>query len=218
MTVSSEARERVVLERLRDRYEHQGYSFYTYPPRELLPTFLGQYRPDAVAMKDDGGVVIEIKDHMANKTRLSELARLFAGQSGWHLSIVTLDDSPGEELIRPYSEDRIEKALKEIEQLSRSGETRAAFILAWAAWEAAGRNLLGRKASESIGPIAPAQMAETLTQEGWLDEGSARRLWDLARIRNAIIHGDLDKDVDQHTVEFVNAVTRGLLQHVSQGL
>jgi uncharacterized protein YutE (UPF0331/DUF86 family) len=216
MSVNAESKEHIVLERLRDRYEHQGYSFYTHPPRELLPSFLGPYRPDAVAMKGNEGIVIEIKDRVIDKAqpRLSELARLFAGQSKWRLSIVTLDASQGEELIRASSRERIEKTLIEIEQLSQAGQRRAAFVLAWAAWEAAGRTLLARQTNKAVGPLAPNQMTETLTQEGLLDEDSARRLWDLARIRNAIVHGDLDREVDQQSVESLNAATRHLLQQM----
>jgi uncharacterized protein YutE (UPF0331/DUF86 family) len=213
MPISSESREHAILERLRDQYEHQGYSFYTHPSRELLPTFLGQYRPDAVALKGDEGIIIEIKGR-ANKTelRLSEITRLFAGQTKWRFSIVNVDDFPGEELIRLYSPDRIEKALQEAQQLSQTGHTRAAFVLAWAAWEAAGRILLAPDTEPGVSPLSPTQMTQMLTQDSFLDEASARRLWNLARIRSAVVHGDLDKEVDQEAVTFLIAIARHLLE------
>ena len=44
-------RERLVLERLRETYEREGYEFFLQPSGDILPPFLRGFRPDAIALK-----------------------------------------------------------------------------------------------------------------------------------------------------------------------
>ena len=54
-------RERLVLDRLKETYEHQGYQFFIEPLPQMLPPFLGGVRPDALALKPGDNQVIEVK-------------------------------------------------------------------------------------------------------------------------------------------------------------
>src|ERR1700676_243772 len=102
MAINAETREQLVLQRLRDRYEHEGYSFHAYPPREFVPPFLADYHPDAIALKGDGGIVIEIRDpSMPRNVRLSEVADYFKGQKNWQFQIVNLEQTVAPLEIQP---------------------------------------------------------------------------------------------------------------------
>jgi hypothetical protein len=50
-----------VLRNLQVASEARGLTFYINPPREVIPDFLGNYEPDAIAVGPEGGIVIEVK-------------------------------------------------------------------------------------------------------------------------------------------------------------
>jgi len=184
MVLTSESREGVVLERLRDRYERDGYSFYAYPPSDLLPQFLGKYRPDAIALRDDEKIAIEIKERTneQSRMRLSEIANLFKAQEDWHFLVFNVDDLDRDPNIRTYGIDEIEGALREVDHLGAAGQLRAAFVLGWAALEAATRALLAGEPQDKMRPISPDQMSEMLAANGLIEQNSAKILRDLSRV------------------------------------
>jgi hypothetical protein len=49
------------LKNLQKLSEERGLKFYLNPPREIVPDFLGDYRPDAIALGPEGGIIIEMK-------------------------------------------------------------------------------------------------------------------------------------------------------------
>jgi uncharacterized protein YutE (UPF0331/DUF86 family) len=216
MPIDAEARERIVLERLRDRYERKGYSFHLYPPRDFLPAFLGTYKPDAMSMKEKEGVIIEVKTRARRKeedTKLSEIANRFKGQEGWTFQIVNIEDFP-EQIIGVYRPDEIENELGKVERLAGEGQLRAAFILGWAALEAASRVLLSAKSENRSRPMLSDEVAEMLVRYGLTDQNSGRTLRELSRLRNAVVHGDLGQEVDENAITSLNQITRGLLDQL----
>jgi uncharacterized protein YutE (UPF0331/DUF86 family) len=218
--LTSESRERLVLDRLRDRYEREGYSFYTYPPRDLLPKFLGNYRPDAIALRNDDRIAIEIKDRASgqSQTRLAEIAQLFQGQQEWHFRVFSIDDFGRDPNIGIYGVDEIEKALLEVEHLAGAGQLRAAFVLAWAALEAATRAALAGEPHAKMRPISSDQIGEMLAGNGLIEQGAAKILRDLSRVRNALVHGDLGIEVDDHSIDALTTISRSLLGQLSHEL
>jgi uncharacterized protein YutE (UPF0331/DUF86 family) len=213
MATYGERQERAVLERLRDRYEREGYSFYLYPPSDFLPSFLEGYRPDALALKEGSGVVIEVKSRASSPKdlRLSELARRFSGRDNWRLEIVNTEAYPDEPSIEPPSRAQIESELHGVEILTRQGQFRAAFVIAWSVLEAVVR-ALRREAQENVTrPLEANQISEMLARNGFIDQNSAQALRRLGRMRNAIVHGSLEQDVTQTEVASLMAITRGVL-------
>src|SRR5215204_6558526 len=213
MVLTSESRERVVLQRLRDRYEREGYSFYAYPPGDLLPHFLGNYRPDAIALKDNEKIAIEIKGRTSEQSRmrLSEIARIFQGQKDWHFLVFNIDDFDRDPNIRIYGIDEIEGALREVEHLAKSGQMRAGFVLGWAALEAVARALLTGHPEDKMRTISSDLMSELLAGTGLVEQNSAKMLRDLSRVRNALVHGDLGVEVDQHSIQSLDDIVRSLV-------
>lgn len=217
MVVSAEAREELVLRRLRDRYERAGYSFHAHPPRELLPSFLDKYRPDAIALKDDGGVVVEIRmPHTQSEVRLSEIARLFADQRNWRFEIVSLDEVGEIQDIQSSSRSLIEDELTRVEQLAEQGHHRAAFATGWATLEAAARTLLAGADEGRLILRYPTQIAETLARYGFIDQQTAKVLAGLVQVRNSVVHGNLAYKIDGQAVSSLIRITRGLVSQIHE--
>lgn len=217
MAVSESSRERAVLENLRERYEGEGYEFFPYPPSDLLPPFLEDYRPDAIAVGPTGRVAIEVKQNrrQANSARLSRVASLFSSHPDWRFVVVYSDDNARAErsLSRPSRRD-LERELSTVETLVRQGQSRAAIVLAWAALEAAARLLLSAPEATSP-PRSPRQVLEELEREGFLDRETSKSLWEEVPLRNAIVHGDLATEIESSAIDQLLTATRQLLGNLT---
>jgi Holliday junction resolvase len=80
--MSAKTIENVVLERLVPDLESQGYDVFVHPSRQIVPSFLGTYVPDLIALRDDKNLVIEIK-HRGGRAEnvLEDLAKRFEGKN-----------------------------------------------------------------------------------------------------------------------------------------
>ena len=77
----SEARvwETNILRNLQQALEARGLTFYVHPPRDLMPDFLGDYQPDAIAVGPEGGTIIEMKDRKKTLCRRGRFRQLLSG-------------------------------------------------------------------------------------------------------------------------------------------
>src|ERR1700730_17425728 len=140
----SEARllESNALRNLQKLSEARGLKFYLNPPREIVPDFLGDYRPDAIALGPEGGMIIEMKAgrSRASERQLAEIASRVSGQKGWEFRAIylnpPLDEMPPIETPTP---DQLRATFREIEELTKTGHRAAAFVRAWAALESLAR-------------------------------------------------------------------------------
>jgi uncharacterized protein YutE (UPF0331/DUF86 family) len=195
--------ERQFLERLRSRYEADGFSFTIEPPRSTLPSFMGSYRPDAVAEKDGRHVAIEVKSRRTRSADVSlqEIRRLFKEQPEWQFSVfyaglgslesVTIDRAP------PAV---IRERIMEVRELANQGHRRPAFVMAWSLLEAV---LQSAKFSEGIRPLGPGTVVQTLAEDGYIGAETERRLRSIVDIRNRIVHGDVKIEPTKENVELV---------------
>lgn len=199
MEFNESAVERVVLENLRERYVGEGYAFYEYPGRALVPSFLESYRPDAIAIGPRGRVVIEVKRREASgeESELPRIASLFADHPDWKFVLVYLDDEIQAPLAQS-SKSQVEDAIGEMETLAAQGHAKAAFVLGWAVLEAAHRAALNDECRDQ--PQPPQSVLESLEREGFLDRELAKPLWDRLPLRTAVVHGDLEAEVDERSV------------------
>jgi hypothetical protein len=55
-----DTREVDVLESILPRYEAEGFEVFVHPSPSILPPFMQSYRPDAIALKPDKKVAIEV--------------------------------------------------------------------------------------------------------------------------------------------------------------
>ena len=213
MSTSAETRERETLRMLKAAYEQRGYSFVLEPSAAVLPPFLEDYRPDAIALKAPGGVVIEVVSSSGrSQPRVQELKRLFAGQKDWTLDVVT---AKREDLsnIPASSTDQIATELDAIPDVAAT-HARGALLLAWAVLEAAAR-VASRSANEaSERAIVPAQIPDILTREGFIDQSTAIWLRTMAKVRNSVAHGDVSRHVSRDEIDRITSIIRNVLNEV----
>lgn len=200
---SSPERETLILDAIERAYREDGYEVITHPGPSLLPSIFEDFRPDAIALKDAEKVAIEVVSGRSpsSKSRIDALQTRFAGQSEWRLQLVHTGP-PGEPVreLPAFEGNAIRKGLAEVRALSDAGLRRPALIMGWALLEALGRSLPSEASEDLARPQSPARLAERLAREGFLtpDEADATRA--LIQARNAIVHGDVDKDVSDKDV------------------
>lgn len=212
MVANPEPRERAILDLLKERYEDEGYAFFVYPSPSLVPTFLDDYRPDAIAVGHEGGVVIEVKGgHRAGVEPRATIADRFKDQGKWRYVVVYSDDYPAEILLPPPSMRDVERQLTEVEHLARDGHLGAAFVLSWGMLEAAARLAQAEPGVSGARPRSAAQLVESLERDGFLDFEAGAELRRLIDARNALVHGDLARTVSKRDVAVVVQAVRGLL-------
>jgi hypothetical protein len=216
MSEVMEGSEREVLRMLKSHYENRGYSFILYPSASVLPDFLKGYRPDAVALKDPGGVVVElVSDRKSAQQRLQGLAKRFEGNADWRLEVITV---PAADVSVPTStRDEIVAELEHVSDLAAAGEHRAGFVMAWAALEAAARMRLKNGGHSTDRALVPGQIPELLTRYGFIDQATSNRLRALVDARNSVAHGDLKRAVGRQDVDEVLLVVKNLLNQERAG-
>lgn len=200
MTADAAVLENAALQNVRRLSESRGLRFYVNPPEGIVPGFLGDVRPDAIAVGPDGGIVFQFqprRDVQADP-RLSEIARRLSGQPGWEFRAIYFNpfDTDAAPLSVPTLQ-QIDEALREARILLDGKHSRAALVTAWAALEGLAR--LARTADEdgARGSLSPLQAVQALAEEGYLENAEATELRRLGRVRNAAVHGDYATPVSE---------------------
>lgn len=207
--VARERRIRDRLARAEREFRAQGYRFIVFPEKEDLPTGLGDFRPDFIAIKGDEVVVGEVKsrESAASQPGLKELAERTAGNHNWRAEILWLGEEP----------DEISNSLYVEELAGRVGsvaevDLAAAFLLAVAALEAAVNIFVVRRGIRSPKPALGARLAEIYSL-GHITEaqyGILRTGWS---VRNRLVHGyraenDVDHELMQSVIDFALYLSR----------
>jgi REase_AHJR-like len=190
-----------VMKTLRARYEGDGFVFTDHPRAATLPDFFGGYTPDAIAVKGDEKIVIEVKSRQrpSSEPVLTAVNRLFEGHPDWRLHIVFTNPDPLQELALPLPPlMAIRDGISEARTLIVEGHLRAAFVMGWSLLEAA----LRAQRREASGPgRPPSAVVETAAMNGLIDPDTARGLRDLIALRNRLVHGDLSAQPEAVQVE-----------------
>lgn len=198
-------RERAILDMLRDRYEGSGGVFVAYPSRDLVPSFLGNYQPDAIVKMPNESLVIEVRGQTRpNDPKLAEIAQRVAGQTGWRFLVVKGDDVLPNRPAPPNEQD-FGWALGEFETARAHGLNRAALLLGFATLEAAVRLRF-----PDIGGVGPDRIALRLPQlfaeNGILTGPQERDLRGLAKLRNDLAHGAVNIAVEDDDIRRLGAI------------
>jgi uncharacterized protein YutE (UPF0331/DUF86 family) len=202
----SEARllESNALRNLQKLSEARGLKFYVNPPREIVPEFLGDFRPDAIALGPEGGMVIEVKFQRSpeSEQHLAAIARSVSAQKGWEFRAIYLNPASDEmPPIEKPTPEQLQATFREIEELTKGGHRVAAFVRAWAALESLTRLASANGETRSVTSLPPIQVIQTLAEEGYLENEAADRLRQMVKLRNAVVHGDLSVDVPAEQLE-----------------
>ncbi len=203
--------EAAVLERLRERYALAGYAFVTSVGEMQLPASFGKYVPDAVASRGGERIAIEVKLARSPRSQsmpLTMLRDIVEQSPGWRFSVAYINADDAEtDGIAPADARSIKKRLAEIDKLRKSGFLRPALIMAWPLLEAIAHGLSERR---DIRPLKPGTVVQSLTMEGHVSASDGARLRELIKLRNQIIHGNLNAEPTGEDVDFILAAIRNL--------
>ncbi|WP_233720816.1 hypothetical protein [Jiella avicenniae] len=189
--------ERSVLDAMEPRWKARGYTLIREPAESQVPAFFGGFRPDAIAVGRDPSLLIEVQRPGSEVTdyKLAKLQELLKGRNDWRLEVLyAASESP---VVEAVATEWIESTLLSATQLSAQNP-RAAFLLAWAAFQA---TLKRRFPTEARGPISASLLA--LLDAGEIGQDAHRQLLDLSRKRNALAHGQLDVPIDDEDVSTI---------------
>jgi uncharacterized protein YutE (UPF0331/DUF86 family) len=193
MTVVEEARQ--IIEQLTPQLEAEGYTVYLEPPRQLLPSFMQDYTPDAIALRSRGleqsrknlAIEVKVEGRFPGATTL-DLERRFAGARDWELRVYYARPAGRKDSLTQAPTQTIDTALSSIENLVSTDQLQAALLLGWATFEALGRALAPEKFE---GPQSPERLVQVLANDGLVTPSEADTLRVLSKARNQLTHGDL---------------------------
>lgn len=202
--------ETTFLENMRSEFETKGYRFVVHPSPSELPDFFASYVPDAVALRADDNVAIELKsrERAANEQSLQRIRQLLEGQPGWQLRVAYMGGEGLARQIPVSTRDSILGQVREVESLEEAGNVRAAFVIAWSLLEAA---LNSARPNADKRPRTPATIVQTLAMEGLIPEQLELSLRPLADLRNRVVHGDLTAEPSSADVATVLLAVRTVL-------
>lgn len=203
MMSESQLGESNILRNLRQVSEARGLKFYVNPPSEVVPAFLGDFQPDAIAVGPDGGIIIEVRHRRspASEHQLAAIARRVSDQKGWEFRAIYLDPPmDGTPPIAKPTPGQIQAGLGEIETLTKAGHPAAALVTAWAVLESLARLATANSEARAPKGFSPIQAIQTLAEEGYIENDAADRMREMAKLRNAVVHGDFSVEIPAEQV------------------
>lgn len=212
--------ELAILSLLREKYELEGYEFFEYPPSQMLPEFVGTYTPDAVAIRDDKRIAIEIKLQRSpsNEREVRELSHLFSNTSNWTFTTYYYSDFRIDEpLFDTESIDEIRSKLVIVEHIAQMGFISEAFTLTWPLLEAAYRATpLTLPRNYRARPISPSKLVSALEEHGLIPYEKAAILRQMVKKRNALAHGATTTVISREELEYLSDAVKIVLDEIEQ--
>ncbi|MBM2812058.1 MAG: hypothetical protein HW416_2817, partial [Chloroflexi bacterium] len=210
-------REQRKIREVAREYRRAGYQVFVEPGGPLVPDFLGDYRPDVIAIGDQESVVIEVKSVRGfdRSDVTHDVALRVSKQPGWRFELVITNPRRGSltNEQNPWDLLVVDNHLKQVRDLSESGQLHAAFLLLWADAEALLRHL-ARQEGILVNRLSPPQIVKELATQGVLDRRDYSPLEEAAAVRNALAHGVGPSAVDPQLLKKLLAVTEGLREEV----
>jgi uncharacterized protein YutE (UPF0331/DUF86 family) len=200
--------QRVHPEAILPRYIAEGFTVITHPSSDVLPEFMRNYRPDAVALRSDKKIAIEIKtDEPSTRKGIEQTKDLFSHHPDWEFRVYYVPKYPEEIPLQAATRREIEYYINEMTTLRDTGHLVASILVAWAVLEAVGRILAPEQLAR---PQPPAQLVEVLAAEGYVSQAEADALRRGARLRNAAVHGHLAATATPESADELLAIVRRL--------
>jgi hypothetical protein len=193
--MSHEASEAALLDSVLPDLEAEGFEVFANPSPPILPPFMRGHSPDAIALRKDKKLAIEVlREGVPSNRRLDKLRELFSQHKDWELRVYWVNPSSVRRAIEGASRNVIEQSIKAIEELTAGGRTGPALLMAWATFEAIGRAILPDRLQR---PQPPGRLIEVLAAEGHVTPTEADHLRRMAESRNHLIHGGLETSVPE---------------------
>jgi len=193
--MSPEPSEAMLLESVLPDLEAEGFEVFTHPSPPILPAFMRDHSPDAIALRSDKKLAIEVlREGAPSNRRLDRLRELFSEHKDWELRVYWVSAPNIRKAIEGVSGDVIGQSITAIEELAAAGRTKPALLMAWATFEAVGRAILPDRLQR---PQTPGRLIEVLAAEGQITPTEADHLRRLAESRSHLIHGGLETSVSE---------------------
>lgn len=203
--------EKQILRAALNQLGNEGYDVFIEPAGIGLPAFLQGIRPDAVAFKSTGNLVVEvISDTLGAQSKIEVLQRILEGQKDWKLKIIWASPKMTGVDISVQSDDSVRARIAQMRTV-QEGSPELALLLGWATFEALARRLAPGMFDK---PQSPGRLVEKLAGDGFLTPDEADWLRDLAQLRNRFIHGGLDIQVSPEKIPKFASILEALIQQV----
>lgn len=202
------------LEKAVEQYQKEGYSVITHPNKDELPPALGELEIGLVARRGNEAVAVQFKrrDQLYDLNGLPHAVERMHLEPGWRLDLVVFPPEGGIEVPRDGSEPDagyIQFLIEEARQALGLGVTHAAFLIAWAAAEAAMREA-ARGGGLAIDREVPSFVLKNLYSAGIISREDYDRVGQCLQVRNALVHGFAPPRFAAADVEFLLAFTNQL--------
>lgn len=212
MNDETPSREAELVERLRRSYVSRGYDFIVEPVGADAPSFLANTVPDAIALSPNDNVVLEIKSSRASNSKI-ELVKFLAKEvpkhKGWRFELV-IDDESG------LNSDRnadptlsgIKFEIDKVENLLNANDLKLGIVAGWATLEALSRKLVFSERANTPSRYKPRSVIEGLVSDGFVDDDDGSRLLEISQIRNQLVHGFTQIEIDPEDLKFLLAILK----------
>ncbi len=201
--------EAAAFQTLLPQLEAEGFEVFFHPLRTMLPPFLRTFQPDAIALKGDRKIAIEIILSSGNgEAKLDRLRELFSQHADWELRVVYAPPRIPEQNISVPSRELIEDQLKRVIAAFDAIGPTASLLIAWSVFEATARSLI----PDDLGrPQTPASLIEILASGGYITPEEAEILRQLGQLRNEAAHGRLDVKLTREDISELVRITETIL-------
>jgi len=204
------------LARIVQQYHDEGYAVVTYPRDDQLDGF-STFGADILATRGNEKVLVQVKPTRAEveaDPSIPRRAEEVNARPGWRYDLVVLSEGDPVRRItrgsREPSNEEIDQTLVEVERLVETSHVRAAFVMAWSAFEAAMRQVAS-DVELYMPKTTPIELLRTLYGNGILSREEFARLNASYRVRTEIVHGLVSSPIDPDLIRGVVAETRRLL-------
>lgn len=211
MASFSSTSEEYVLEMLLPDLEADGYDVFVQPSFALLPKFMQGYRPDAIALRHDKNIAIEVKSMMRpGHENLAKLQGIFDGQPGWELRVIYAPPRRADSIGGvPPTREALVATLQSLPGIFESAGPVPALLTAWAAFEAAARLLLPARL-ERLQPAG--HLVDILASDGVITPTESRIVREISQLRNRAAHGDFNVDFGPGQLAALVGVVKSILE------
>ena len=214
----SERSERINVELAAEEYRRKGYRVSREPRLDFLPG----YTPDFVAEKDGEKRVIEVKSRssLLGNDKIVEMAKAVYSRPGWSFDLRMIGepealDTP--QAAQSYGVDEVVRRLNEADRLRQSGLHEPAFMLAWAACEAAIRELMVIYGIKNTRITTTTHLFDQATYHGVISRDDYFHLLDTASYRNAFAHGFSVTEFDPELISELIVAVRKMTEAIARG-
>src|ERR1700676_3329870 len=110
----SESTATYILESLLPRFEAEGFDVFLHPSPSILPSFMKDHPPDAIAISPHKKIAIEVVRPIKNSEKIAQLQKLIAEHSDWELRVLRIPSSSSQIAIEVASRTSIERAIEQV--------------------------------------------------------------------------------------------------------